>query len=619
MEDLSERISRLSPQQRELLMRRLPSSRNAAADAPIGAKGSRAVWPLSFAQQRLWFLEQCSDLQGAYHMPLLLDLQGPLQPRLLEQSLRSVVARHAVLRTTFPVTAGVPRQHIQQDVDCPLPLIDLTSMDPERQQNEVRRRLAGDVRRRFFLGSDLPWRASLLRLDARRHVLMLTVHHLAADGWSVDILGSELAAFYSACSWGTAADVAPLSIQYADFAAWQQDQWERGAFDHQLDYWRAQLKGFTPRPLPADRPRPSVQTYRGASASHLVPYSFSRSLRAFCLQEGVTLYGVLLATLQILLARYSGQSDVAVGTPVAGRTRAELERLIGCFVNTLVMRTEFRGDPPFRELLARVHAMAVDGFSHEDLPFEKLVEHLRPERDPGRNPLVQVLFGLQNAPQAALQMEPLQARFLETETPAARFDLELNAWETPEGIRLIATYNADLFEHATVVSLLQHLQTLLEGALADPTCRLGSLPLWKRAELHSTLQTWQWVTREHGTVPVASYGESPGAAAPLRERPKLPTVYVPPRTELEREVAQIWAETLNLALVGIQDDFLLLGGDSLLAAQVVRRLREQLQLPLDLRDLFEARTVRDLAAHVLAIRWAHESRGDGGTPTPDSA
>lgn len=601
MDSFSERIRRLTPQQRELLLRGVAQHERSLAVQRIPRRASSGDAPLAFAQQRLWFLHQMSDSGGAYHIPLLLQLRGPLEPAALRRSLQAVVDRHDVLRATFPSTDGWPRQRIAPRLTCPLPELDLSEHRLDEQQARLRRTLEADLQQPFSLEKGPILRAKLVRMGPEDHVLLLILHHIVADGWSLGILTDELATCYTADLLGVQPDLAPLPIQYPDFAVWQQSRWAEGAFESELAFWDDRLDRLTPLRLPTDSPRPTVQTYRGASESLTLPPPLSRRLQAYCRQQHVTLFSTLLAAFQILLARYSDQHDVAVGTPVAGRNRFELESLIGCFINTLVMRADLRADPPFPDFLARVREATLAAFVHQELPFEKLVERLKPDRDPARNPLVQVLFTVQNTPMHNLEMPRLEVDFPKIDSHTARFDLELNVWETQQGIRLIATYSADLFRHETISHLLLHYQALLEGILSDPSRRLSALPTMNKGDSQSSLQTWKWMTRD-----TRSHNAGTTESGPLA-RPDLAKEYLPPETDLEKRVAETWAAMLGLPFVGRFDDFFALGGDSLLAARTVHRLRDLLHTPLDVRAIFESRTVQAFAAHIETIRWARDA------------
>ncbi|MBV9124651.1 MAG: amino acid adenylation domain-containing protein, partial [Planctomycetes bacterium] len=446
--------------------------------------------PLSFAQQRLWFLDQLEPGHPFYNIPAALRLTGALDVTALERSLAEIVRRHEVLRTTFAVEDGRPVQAIAPELTLSLPVVDLSGLPAAECESEVRRLAWEEAQRPFDLTRGPLERVTLLRLGDREHVLLLTLHHIVADGWSIGICLRELAALYTAFTSGRPSPLPELPIQYADFARWQR-QWLQGdILDNQLAYWKERLAGVPALELPTDRPRPAVQTFRGATCSWMLSDKFSRRLQGLSRREGATLYMVLLAAFQALLHRYTGQDDIAVGSPIANRTRAETEGLIGFFVNTLVLRTDLSGNPSFRELLARVREAALGAFAHQDLPFERLVEELQPRRDLSRSPLFQVLFTLQNTPLPQLELPGLKPSLLEVPVETAKFDLSLTLAETGQGLCASLEYNTDLFEAATIRRLLGHWQTLLEDAVADPEKRLSELPLLTEPERHQLLVEW---------------------------------------------------------------------------------------------------------------------------------
>ena len=331
----------------------------------------------------------------------------------------------------------------------------------------------------------------MLRLSEADHVLLLTMHHIVSDGWSIGVLFRELQTLYQAYSTGQRSPLAELPIQYVDFAHWQRQWFQGEGLEKQLSYWRQQLDHAPPvLELPTDRSRPAVQTFRGTNQPLVLPQPLSEALKGLSRREGVTLFMTLLAAFQTLLHRYTGQADVIVGSPIANRTRAEVEQLIGFFVNTLVLRTNLSGNPTFRELLGRVREVALGAYAHQDLPFEKLVEELQPDRNLSHNPLFQVMFVLQNAPRPELELSDLTLSFLRAESGIARFDLTLFMWEDANGLVGRLEYNTDLFDADTITRLLRQFQTLLEGIVAEPEQRLSALPLLSEAGRHQLLLEW---------------------------------------------------------------------------------------------------------------------------------
>ncbi|MGZ3461589.1 MAG: condensation domain-containing protein, partial [Archangium sp.] len=360
--------------------------------------------PLSFAQQRLWFLDQLEPESPLYNLPAAIRLEGTLDLAALRHGFQELVRRHESLRTTFRSEAGQPLQVISPSLSLPLEVVDLSGLPCEQREAELRRLAQEDAQRPFNLSTGPLLRTHLLRLSDSEHVLLLNLHHIISDGWSTGVLVRELAALYEAHLQGNSAPLPELMVQYADYAVWQR-QWQSEVLEQQLSYWKQQLAGVPQAlELPTDKPRPPVQSYRGAQFPVQLSKDLSEALKAFCQREGVTPFMALLASFQLLLSRYSSQDDVSVGAPIAGRQHAELEGLIGFFVNTLVLRARFAAVSSFRALLHQVRESTLDAFAHQDVPFEKLVEELRPPRDLSRSPLFQVMFALQNAPMGHLEL-----------------------------------------------------------------------------------------------------------------------------------------------------------------------------------------------------------------------
>ena len=476
--------------------------------------------PLSFAQQRLWFLDQLVPNNAFYNTPAAVRLTGSLNLAALEKTFNEIVRRHEALRTTFVTLEGQPVQAIAPAAplgsEAPsftlsLPLIDLRELPEAEREAEARRLTTQEAQRPFDLSKGSLLRVTLLWLDEEEYILLLILHHIVSDGWSMGVLIREIAILYAAISsekpdarklaTASLTPLPPLPIQYADFAHWQREWLQGEVLETQLAYWRQQLDGISILNLLSDRPRPAVQTYRGATKLLQLPQSLSLALESLSQQEGATLFMTLLAAFQTLLYRYTQQEDIAVGSPIANRNRSEIEGLIGFFVNSLVLRTDLSGNPTFRELLSRVKEVALGAYAHQDLPFEKLVEELHPERKLNQNPLFQVVFALQNARMEALELpgvilSPLQ--FVDTGT--TRFDLEFHLWErkpnngvgvdSSEGISGFVVYSTDLFDAATITRMLGHFQTLLEGIVANPEQRLADLPILSEAERHQLLVEW---------------------------------------------------------------------------------------------------------------------------------
>jgi amino acid adenylation domain-containing protein len=441
--------------------------------------------PLSFAQERLWLLERLERLAAAYNIPVAVRLRGRLDVAALQQSLTEVVRRHEVLRTRFDLSAAGPMAVIEPARPFDLEVVDLTALAASDAEAAARRRMAELVGAPFDLAQGRLLRAVLLRLSAEEHVAVVVVHHIVSDGWSMGILIREIGTLYGAYAAGKPSPLAELPVQYADYAVWQR-AWLCGTvLARQLAYWRGQLAGAPAAlDLPSDRVRPAVQSFRGAVERFAVSGAVTRALGGLARREGVTLYIVLLAAFQVLLCRWSGQRDLVVGTPIAGRTDRATETLIGFFVNMLALRTDLSGDPTFRGLLGRVKEVAFAAYAHQDLPFEKLVEELRPVRDLSRQPLFQVLFALQNVPREELVVSGVSLRPFGVEAVTAKLDLSLYLHETPEGLRGVLEYASDLFDGATIARVAGYFVRLLDGIVADADVRLSALPLIGSAERH---------------------------------------------------------------------------------------------------------------------------------------
>lgn len=465
--------TRLSPEQRRSRVAELRDQQG-----PITA-------PLSFAQQRLWILDRFQPGNPAYNIPAAIPLQGWLNIHALERSLNEIVRRHETLRTRFEVIDGKPAQVVEPSLPISLNIMDLRSVPPSVVQAEVSRIVFEEGRRSFDLAKGPLIRALLLKLNAMSNVLVLVMHHIVSDGWSMSVFNRELATLYMAYLRGQQSPFPELPIQYSDFAEWQ-TEWFRGeVLEAQLDYWRKQLTGLQPvLDLPTDRPRPPIQTNNGALVGFVVDHRLCEDLKSFSQSRNATLFMTLLAAFKTLLHRLSGETDIALGSPIANRTRSELEGLIGFFVNTLVLRTDLSGDPTFIELLARERETALGAFGHQDMPFEKLVEELQPSRDLSHNPLFQILFAVQNigtvdrnAPQ---QLPPSAGVPLGNGT--AKFDLTLSLLDTGGGAQGFLEYNTDLFDASTAEMIVERYQTLLRGVVEDPAKRLSQLPIFTTRE-----------------------------------------------------------------------------------------------------------------------------------------
>jgi glycosyltransferase involved in cell wall biosynthesis len=478
--DFTELLENLSPARLELLAMMLSTenSKDNHRIPKLPRKEDSDSFPLSFAQQRLWFLDQLEPNNPFYNMSQAVRLSGVLGVQTLERTLQTILSRHESLRTTFVIVDGNPVQVISKNAEVEMPVIDLSRLREGLREAEAQVLIRQCATRPFDLTEGPLFRASLLKLSEAEHILLLTMHHIISDGWSKQILFREIGALYEAFTEGKPSPLPELTIQYADYAVWQR-RWLQGeVLEKQLSYWREQLQGAPAvLGLPTDRPRPAVQTYRGASQSIVLSKDLSEQLKELSRKENVTLYMTLLAAFQTLLSRYSGQEDVVVGSPIAGRNQTETEGLIGFFINTLALRTDMRGNPTFRDLLAQVREKALGAYAHQDVPFEKLVRELQLERSLSHNPLIQVWFVMQNAQTQEIELSDLTLHPMGVDSGRVRHDLRVSLWDTPDGLQCWFAYNTDLFDTATIVRMIGHFETLLHGIVAQPDARLNSLEM----------------------------------------------------------------------------------------------------------------------------------------------
>ncbi|MBD2438978.1 non-ribosomal peptide synthase/polyketide synthase [Nostoc sp. FACHB-110] len=466
---------------------------------PILQRTENADLPLSFAQQRLWFLDQFQPNSSLYNIPFGLRLVGTVDVAALEQSLREIIHRHETLRTNFVTVDGQPRQIIQTLTNWQLAVVDLQHLSASEQATTAQQLLQQQAIQTFDLGSDALIRATLLVLSQTEQWLSVCMHHVVSDGWSMGVFVDELTALYNAYSQNQQSPLLPLPIQYADFAIWQR-QWLQGeVLDKQLSYWKQQLASAqTFLPLPTDRPRPAVQTFNGTYLEFALSAELTQKLEKLSTQQGVTMFMTLLAAYNTLLYRYTGQEDILVGTPIANRDRTDIEGLIGFFVNTLVMRSDLSQNPSFSELLSRIRSMALSAYAHQDLPFEMLVEALQPERDLSHTPLFQVMFALQNAPISEVQLSGLTVSSLPIASKTAKFDLTLAMQNTATGLIGWWEYNTDLFDSSTIERMNGHFLTLLEAIVAHPEAQIAQLPILTQSQQQQLLFPWQDTQLDYG-------------------------------------------------------------------------------------------------------------------------
>lgn len=449
------------------------------------------VFPLSFAQQRLWFVQQMDPASSAYNMPMAFRLSGRLDVTALEWTLNEILRRHEILRTTFDVLDQQPVQLVAPSLTLKLSVTNLGTLPAPLREGEAERFANEESQRPFDLARGPLMRVKLLQLWPNEHVLLLTIHHIVSDGWSQSILMNELSALYEAHVAGRVSPLPELAIQYADFAEWQREWLSGAVLEQQIDYWQKHLAGASPSlELPTNRPRPAVQSFNGACESFNLSRNLSAQLAELSRREDATLFMTLLAAFEVLLFRYTGQSDIVIGTPVANRNRKELEALIGFFVNTLALRIDLSGDLTFRELLARVREASLGAYANQDLPFEMLVEKLRPVRDPSRNPIFQVVFALQNLPEADSHRSDLIIKPVDVKTGRAQFDLALEVTEVDRQIYASLVYNTDLFDAQAMQLMAEHFKVLLAGLTAGVGGPISALPLLTEAESRRLLIEW---------------------------------------------------------------------------------------------------------------------------------
>ncbi|MGA2078247.1 MAG: amino acid adenylation domain-containing protein, partial [Terriglobia bacterium] len=551
--------------------------------APIIPAKRDGEIPQSFGQQGLWFLEQLHPGTAQYNVPLCIRLSGQLNAAVLEDCLNEVIRRHEILRTTFDAVDGRPVQIIHDSSTFVLRIDDLQGLPELQRSSEAQSRIVEEVRLPFDLVSGPLLRARLLRLKEQEHILILIIHHIVCDGWSFRILFDELAALYQARFAVLLNPLPELPIQYADFAYWQGQRLQEDLIEPQLSYWKQLMAGVpTVLRLPSDRKAPAGPAHAGATRSIQLPRVLLEGLQALSRQEGVSLFMTILAAFQTLLWKYTGFEKIVVGCPLAGRTILQVERLIGYFVNTLPFPANLAGDSSFLELLTTTRELTLGAYAHQDLPLERLVKELHPERDPGSTPLFQVVLAFENFPDWGLNVPGLTADFTEVDTGTAKFDLTLIVKEHNDGLRLSMEYRTVLFEPVTIDWMLCAFQTLLEGVLKDPNQRLTKLARHIPTRRQGTAKSQ--VHPRH----VDNFEESE------------------PLTDVEKTLAGMWSELLRRPNVGLNQDFFDLGGDSLLAIRLFSRVEKNFGVTLPLSTLFESATVATLAG-VIESRLCRDS------------
>ncbi|HZQ46542.1 MAG TPA: condensation domain-containing protein, partial [Verrucomicrobiae bacterium] len=484
---------------KQALLQLLLKERNERASgvAVIPRREGKGPTPLSFAQERLWFLDQLTPGNCAYNLSRAIRIEGNLDLVVLERAINEIVRRHEVLRTSFELLDGTPMQIVHEAQPMRLNVQDLLGSTRAEQEQEIRSITAKDASEPFDLGRGPLFRIRVLRAASTEHVFVHTLHHIVSDGWSVGILVREISLLYDAFLRGAPSPLPDLPVQYADYALWQR-QWLQGeVLEQQLAYWREQLRGTTLLDLPIARSRPAIQTFNGAVHDLSISSDVAARLKQLSQREGVTLFMIVLAGLQVALSRYTRQQDVAIGTAIANRHRGEVEGLIGFFINTLILRTDLSDDPTVSELLQRVKEITLGAYTHQDLPFEKLVEELQPERDLSRNPLVQVALELQNAPDKGVDMPGLALRQVGGAEVKTRFDLEVHFLERGENLAGWIYYNIDLFDGNMILRLGDHLEAVLKSFVDGSQRRSSELEMLGAEERRQVLEEWNRTEREY--------------------------------------------------------------------------------------------------------------------------
>jgi hypothetical protein len=478
MTDLAKRIAALSPEKRQLLLQHLQQNKkdNFAQNDITPQNRDTNTFPLSFAQQRLWFIDQLEPGNIALNLSLSIGLKGSLNVKALEASFQELVNRHEVLRTTFTTLQGQPVQVISPNLSLELAVVDLQALPANERESKMLQLATAEAHQPFDLTKDTLLRVTLLQLAKSEYALLLTMHHIISDGWSVGVLVREIAALYEAYSSGKLSALPQLPIQYVDFAVWQRKWLQGGKLETQLAYWQQQLGGELPvLQLPTDFPRPAIQTFRGKRQQLVLPKSLSEQLKTWNQQEGITLFMVLLAALQTLLYWYTGQEDIVIGTDIANRNQAETKDLIGFFINQLVLRINLSGNSSFEDLLRQVREVALGAYTHQDLPFDKLVNTLNPLRNMAHAPLFQVKLVLENTQIPSLQLKGVNATPLRIEKKTTQLDLLWEVVETEQGIVVVLEYNTDLFLDQTATRMLKNFEILLNQIVVKPRAKLAEL------------------------------------------------------------------------------------------------------------------------------------------------
>ena len=523
------------------LINKLPQEKREVLEKQLKIDGSKYnVFPLSFAQKRLWFLDRFEANKSVYNIPSAYKITGKLDYEILEKAVNAIINRHEILRTIFIVVDQEPFQVVNSDVKINIPIIDLTNA--AEQEEKIREILFNEASQHFNLSEGPLLSVKLIKTAEDRHIVSLTMHHIISDGWSMSILIREVIALYNSFAQGKPSPLPPLKIQYADFAKWQNDYMQGEKFDEQLNYWKEKLEEIPQAiDLPFDKPRPPHQTHNGDHLRFGLSKDLSKKLADLARDKDVTLFMLMLAAFDVLLSKYSGQDDIVVGTPIAGRNRPETENLIGFFINTLVLRTKLDGNPTFEELLEQVKETALGAFANQDLPFEKLIEAVQPERNLNVPPIFQVLFTFQNLPMSKVKVAELEFEPVNIDNKTVKYDLTLSLEETPEGIRGGFGYNTDLFEKETIERLSRHFGNLLESIVSKPGTRISDLEILDENEKTKILYQWNKTEKEYNLkVPIHKLFEEQ-----VEKTPDNTAIVQPPNSAEEIEAKNITYSKLN--------------------------------------------------------------------------
>jgi thioesterase domain-containing protein len=547
---------------------------------PTPWDGEVFVFPATVGQQGFWYLDQLYPGNPAYNIAVRFRLQGPLDHAVLCRAINEIVRRHESLRTVVMDVDGQPVQIVAPSLSIPVPIVDLTNLPAADRVLRSEVVTVEEARRRFDLSNGPLIRSSLLRLDDQEHVLLVTVHHIVSDGWSIGVFTHELGAIYGAFYQGLDCPLDELPLQFGDFAVWQKKWLESSNLDQQISYWSDRLSNLPALAVATDRPRPPVQTSNGHIESIVLSRALTDDLQELSNREGVTFYMLSLAVLKVLLARVTGQSDIFVGTLVAGRSRVELEPLIGLFINPLVLRTDVAGDPTFVELLKRVRGTVVGALSNQDLPFERVVEAVQPKRDPSRHPVFVINFIYQRDFVRPLEVSGLTLTALPSRSPGAIYDLNFFMVERADGWRASCEYNTDLYDAATITSLLARFQALMHAVAAEPHRRISLLPMptgadreaWMPANGRRDLRL-----NHNGWMP-ARHDDDPPTVAP--------------RGDIEARMSALWEKLLDAKSISVTADFFDEGGHSLLAAKLLVQIERTFGRRITVATFLRAPTIR---------------------------